>query len=113
MADNIRDKEIILTPPLRVPVQFSLPSSLDLKLFEERELDDNAMGAGIGTSGIVLEGGEVIDDRTAGRLPPPSNIRVVSRTLRYGTGGNYVVDIVLEGDPVDGATGYDIRRASV
>lgn len=49
----------------------------------------------------------------SGSLDPPTNLIVLSQTLRIGAAGIQVVDIVIQCDDVDGATKYNARYSKI
>lgn len=96
---SISDRQVTQTEQIELPSFQSVPKGLDIDSGAGNEPDD---GGG--------EGEE--DDNGSGPggiLPPPSNIRVKSQTVKYTPEGRQLVDVVLEWDEVEGAVGYDVR----
>ena len=97
------------------------PSVADFEVVKtevERRTIDPAAGDG---RGISTGGG---GDDTLVSIPEqpideigsnwyPKNLRVVSQTVKYNEQGMMRVDVTLEWDELDGASGYHVRVAEV
>lgn len=89
---SISDRQVTQTEQITLPSITAVPKGL--------KLDKDMSGPDIDDEGPVFENPF---------LEVPQNITVKSQTIRYTPEGRQVVDVVLEWDEVEGASGYDVR----
>ena len=54
---------------------------------------------------------EYDEEYSQGGIEPPSNVSIISQTVKVGSGGTATVDIVLEIEDVGGASEYEKRES--
>ena len=112
MADSTRN--VASTQPAVLDPNFFLPPNVvDLRYLNDNDTDglypdDDLVDDTESDSGLPADGDSTVSDPTASLLPP-ANITIVSQTVRPVSGGNYVVDVVIDVEDVPGITSYETR----
>jgi hypothetical protein len=101
---------MVITVDPRLPL---LPVE-DFEYEERIEANENAETSVLivdtDSDDIVFEYADA--DYASSGLLPPSNVTVISQTVKVAAGGQMAVDIVIEIDDVTGAAAYERRESS-
>ena len=113
MTDSTRNvaqsQDVVLDPNFFLP-----PNVVDLRYVNDKDTDgvytdEDYEGEDV-LDGEPLPAEEpVIDLGSTSPIMPPTNITIVSQTVRVLGGGGYVVDVEIEVEDSDGADYYETR----
>lgn len=105
---------------VQVDPNFPLPDELQFAVYAEDTpvilVGDDAEGEdnddAFSDVTVVVESddnSEILEDESSDELDTPTNIAILSQTVRTGTDGRSVVDVVIQVDEVFGAVKYEVR----
>lgn len=89
-----------------------IPPELKGAVYKKQDIvPDDAIDIQVETLGD--DESDLDEDVTAASLETPDVFSIISQTVRIGSDGRQVIDVVFEVEDVSGASGYEIRVSKV
>ena len=112
MADSTRN--VVLKQPVVLdPNFFSPPGVVDVRYINDNETDglytDDSEDTVVDGSDSESPDDLIVNNPVSIGLQPPSNVTVVSQTVKVATDGRFVVDVVIDVEDMPGVNNYETR----
>lgn len=105
-AKPTQPNKIKLDPVFVIP-----PGAEDIFVYSRDNADPDLFAFDDGSVDVVID--DSVTDADSTDLGTPDEFSIVSQTVRHGSGGALVVDVVIGIDDIPGATDYEVQVVKV